>query len=78
MIVGLILGVVLGYGLALLRDWWRRDESCAASCAIVREHLRTRIHQDMQLAQLFAATERLARQLVLQAACDKTRMNTER
>jgi len=78
MIVGLILGVVLGYGLAVWREWWRRDESCAASCAIVREHLRTRIHQDMQLAQLFAATERLARQLVLQAACDKTRLDTER
>jgi hypothetical protein len=67
-----VLGVVVGYGLALIRDAVRTRD-CAHDCATLRWMLRQRAEQDLTIGALFRETEKLARQLVLQAKVDATR-----
>lgn len=70
-----ILGIVVGYGLALWREQ-HRVRNCERDCSALREYCRRLLRSDQQVTMLFLQNERLARQLVLQAACDKTRSDT--
>lgn len=76
MIVAAIVGVVVGYGLALVRERSRLRE-CERDCAALREYRRQRIHQDLTILMLYRDNDKLARQVVLQARCDDTRSQAE-
>lgn len=67
-----ILGIVVGYGLAQIRELLRvRD--CETDCVAMRILLRQRIEQDKLIGSLFAETETLARRIVLQERLAETR-----
>jgi len=67
-----VLGVVVGYGLALLREFFRIRE-CEEDCAVLRQMRREQHDQDRVVGALYHQTEKLARLLVLQAKVDATR-----
>jgi hypothetical protein len=72
----LVLGVGLmgmGVGLAIgLRVSRPRPDECPYECPTVRRYRLIREESDAVIGSLFAETERLARQLVLQSRCDET------
>lgn len=76
-IVALIVGLVLGYGLSSLLEYWRVKD-CERECAALQRLYRQRTEQDLQIAALFATAERMARQIVLQDKVDATRNSATR
>jgi len=71
-----VIGIVVGYGLCLWRES-RRVRDCERDCHALREHIKTRLHQDLTIYHLYAANERLARMIALRNACEKTRLDAE-
>ena len=74
MIVAAVVGVVVGYGLALWRES-RRVRICEKDCHALREYRRARLQQDVTISHLFQTNDRLARMIVLQDACERTRLH---
>jgi len=77
MIVAAIVGIVVGYGLALWRES-RRTRLCERDCATLRQMRQQQVVQDLTLVELFQANGRLAEMLTLQNACDRTRLEARR
>lgn len=72
-LIAAMLGLVVGYGLALLRDFFR-VRSCERDCAALRTLLRQRDESDIRFAELLVTTDRMARRLVLQERLDARRV----